>query len=514
MMIKTLLKSLGFGTQPLLLVSLLVLGACSNTSGGGGSALLGSNGGTGSAVITITGPSQTASGALQVDGGGISGTFLVNVIDANGNPVSGDQVTIAPTAAGKPAGTIDSPPTQANTGGGTTDIKGDLQFAYEAPAVTKSTQVTLTASATVFGAPVTATYTVTVVPQQVTLTLTGPGGCGGPNSTTTCVASTGTLTSGFLATLTALSPVSDTSQPVPDNFVSIVPSNPPGGTINAPASQPDTGGNNTNANGQVSFAYQAPNTGSTAVTTTLTGSATLSSGQTVTGTLNVVIEPDVFQFTAPAAFTSIQVGSANAKPLAFEWTTAQAAGAQGVSGNVLLTAIGASGFSSSTAQFIVNGTAQSTVTVPTNANNNGNFAVPVSITDSTGESVTITAQDTSNNTRQATLSLQFIATPTAVSLSAQPLAVQKSPSNGRFSTLTFTVLNQANQPQAGVNVTFTLVTPAGTDANERVFPSGGTTNSQGVATSQYEAGLTAGTATVQACVTGTSLCDERTITVQ
>lgn len=319
-------------------------------------------------------------------------------------------------------------------------------------------------------------------------------------------AAPGQETTGYLARLTT----SDGTA-IEQQFVAITAVE--GGSIAAPPNQPATNGANTDAFGRVRFSFTPPEDITEATTVNIRGTATDDNNLEIEDTLQVTVRPDVFQFTAPNPNTPIQVGSANAEPVSFQWTRDSQTGGGGVSGEIRLTI-------DNNARIVVNDDPQNArqqVTIQTSATSGGNFRVPVSIFNNTSGFSTLTARDNAATTRTATVNVQFVdqagTSDRTRNLTAAPLVVEPAPSTSRFSQLEFEVLNDAFEPVTGIDVTFELLVRAGGGNNERVFPGGGTTDAQGRASAQYEAGVTEGTATVRACVRDTSNCDSRDITV-
>lgn len=319
-------------------------------------------------------------------------------------------------------------------------------------------------------------------------------------------AAPGQTTIGYLASLTTADGTA-----VENQFIAILPVE--GGQIAAPPDQPATNGANTDAFGRVRFSFTPPDDVTEATTINIRATATDDNNLEVEDTLRVTVRPDVFQFTAPNPNTPVQVGSANAEPISFQWVRDAEAGGGGVSGEVRLSI-------NNNARIVVNDdpqNAQQQVTIQTSATSGGNFRVPVSIFSNTSGFATLTARDNAATTRTATVNVQFVdqagTSEGTRNLTAAPLIVEPAPSSSRFSQLEFEVLNDAFDPVTGIDVTFELLIPAGGGNNERVFPGGGTTDAQGRASAQYEAGVVEGTATVRACVRNTSNCDTRDITI-
>jgi hypothetical protein len=129
-------------------------------------------------------------------------------------------------------------------------------------------------------------------------------------------------------------------------------------------------------------------------------------------------------------------------------------------------------------------------------------------------STTIEAVDATNSTRKTAVSLQFTDQPTAGFLDVSPQTVQPLPANsGTRSQLKFTVFGSSGQGMAGQTVIFSFKANAGGDF-EQLRPTTANTNSTGVATAEYRAGTGEGTAEIQACVQGTSICDSQPVFVK
>lgn len=306
--------------------------------------------------------------------------------------------------------------------------------------------------------------------------------------------------------------------PVSDLFISLTSSK---GTIDAPPDRPATEGANSDLNGQLAFVLHAPADLLQGTTITITAKAKdlnvtkedadgLAQPTEVTATYLVGVQPDTFQFLQPAFGASAKTGSLNAIPLKFQWTHAVGDAAQGVTGNISLSLTG-------TGYFVVQGVtlpSGQAVTVHTNPAAGGNFGLQVSVANDKSGAVTVTAVDTAAAGRTAQVSMQFVEEPGSILLNTDVLSVQAAPSASRFAALTATAYNKQNLPMSGASVTFSLTKTSSANVNERVAPAVGTTSTDGTVTSSYEAGPSAGTAIVKACITGTSLCDSRDITVE
>lgn len=477
----------------------LCLAACTGGEDSGGGPLLdeGNLGGN-SGLLAVEGPDGAPSGALTVEAGSRTEGFVASLRSASGRALDGVFVSLradrGSIVARRPGG-------GTSLGGAATDAGGEVAFAFLAPeTVSDVTEVLIRASARIPNSTPTtsddaveeAEYMVVVVPAlPLELTLTGPADV-----------APGVENAGFVATLRR-----EDGSELPDACVTLTASS---GTI-APAAQTCDDGRNgylTDDLGRVAFRLRPPANAAADSTITITAEAA-QNGQTARRTLSVTVRPDTFQFTAPAPNAAILVGAANAEPVQLQWTRAPSVpgGGSGVAGSVTL--------STTRGFFVVNGAAQpagQTVTVATDAGAAGGLADDVRIASTTGGSATLTAASAAAG-RSATTTVRFVDTAGEINLDAQPLIVQCSPNSNRFSTLTVTVLNGAGAPAAGVPVEFALLAGAG-GANERLFPTRQTTDAQGVASSRYEAGTAAGTARVQAVVTGGGQSNIREIQVQ
>lgn len=136
------------------------------------------------------------------------------------------------------------------------------------------------------------TPTTPTTPAASQLTLTGPGMV--PSGSLEVEA--GSLTTGFIASLRTTA-----GQPIAGRFISLRPER---GFVNAPPTRANSGGGNTDANGQLSFAYQAPDDITRRTVIPVVASTTLTTGGTAieqTYELAVIpAPPPVITLTCPA----------------------------------------------------------------------------------------------------------------------------------------------------------------------------------------------------------------------
>jgi hypothetical protein len=484
--------------RPLILsmamASSLLIAACGG--GDGGDALLDPDnpGGSAATSLEVLGPNQADSGTVKVEAGTITDGFVVTVLNNAGNPVEGAFVAIEADQ-----GIINAPPSEANSGGDTSDSDGEVRFAYQAPDdIVTDTAIKITATVTDAdsGDELTETYTLTVTAASPPVVkITGPS-----------AVAPGVSNSGFKVAVTQAS-----GAQVSDGCVTLSASS---GTLSptptTTCSATGLAGYELSSTGTLSFSYTPPANVATDTSATLTASTNVAS-QDGSGSLTVTVAADTFQFTDPDAGAAIVVGSSNREALHFQWTrdADTPGGAAGVAGTVTLTADAPAllALGSDTS-----GT--SSVTVSTKSSTDGDFAQSVYVFSNSAGTVTITAHDDTTD-RDASLPLQFVDTPSEVNLDADPLVIESSPSSARFSDLEVTVLNQVGEPIEGVEVEFLLVTPVSTSDGEQIFPSVQVTDDEGKAYSRFEAGTAQGTATVQAKIQDSSVrSNTRTLTVE
>ena len=434
--------------------------------------------------LSIIGPA--ASGALKVPAGTTRTGFIAEVTPGEScQPREGHTVSFQTNL-----GEINAPPDDFASFSGTTDRFGEVEFSYTAPdTVSASTRVMIRAEASVSRQTDTATYALSVEPPTLSFT--------GPND-----AAPGRVRTGFQLQLTRSDGIALQGEKI--SVTSSVQ-----GTISDTNPNPSAERFVTDAFGRINFSFKPPVSITTETVATLTATVT---GTPLTRSFDLTIKPDTFLFTAPDAGTPIPVGVNNRQPLNFSWRTATSDGGAPVQGTLKLTT------DSPTALFVVNDDPQNPVdSVVVNTNSSGTFAFPVAIYSNSSEFVTITARDQAATQRQTTLTVQFVdqpgTTPGHVNLVVDPLQVETSTTTQNKATIEFTVLNEAFEPIAGQDVSFTLVQSASGDNLERIFPGGGTTDGQGQARSEYFSGRSAGTARIRACVVSVGRCQERDVEV-
>ena len=473
-------------------------------------------------TVSVQGP-ENASGVRQSSGSvtAASGELLPDFVATvsrpasgcgSGGRIAGASITVTPTLTAASVRIVDD----------TTLIDGTAAFDYIAPTVTAPTADTLSVVATYNGvASDPATFKLTVAPppdpDTTTVTISGPS-----------TASAGQTQSGYTALVQSVA-ADGTKLARPNTALNFTLSD--GGTV-TPSANANGQIGVTDSFGKVTFTV-APKSSTTAnqnITITAAADTTTDStlktscaltGSVCSGTFKVTVQPDVFKFTAPVYGASGTVGEPNAVPLAMQWTTT---GGAGVPGCVNLAAT-FSGSGTSTYLLEINGDpVPASQTRQVQLGSDGTFQVPVKVLSDRSGFVQVTAAEnrscgsgTTSGTLTATTGVQFvdeICTTTSdgrncVDLQA-PLRTLASPDasgNQRSVALTFTVLNSAYSPVDGAQVLFSISSPAANgDPNERVFPGGGTTNANGVASSSYyvpNLTLASGQSvpvTVQACV--------------
>jgi hypothetical protein len=494
-------------------------------------------------VVSLQGPENSAgvrqtSGSVTAASGALLPDFIATVTRpasgcGTGGTVSGASIVVTPTLTAASARIVDS----------TTLIDGTAAFDYIAPTVTTATADVLSVVATYNGvASDAATFKLTVAPppnpNTTTVTITGPS-----------TASASQTQSGYTALVQSIA-ADGTKLARPNTAINFTLSD--GGTVTPSANSSGQIGV-TDSFGNVTFTITPKSSTTSNQNITITAAAdtttdtTLKTSCTLTGsvcssTFKVTVQPDVFKFTAPIYGASGTVGEPNAVPLSFSWTTT---GGAGVPGCVNLSASFA-GSGTSTYLLEINGDpVPAAQTRQVQLGSDGTLQVPVKVLSDRSGFVQVTAAEnrtcgsgTTSGTLTATTGVQFvdeICTTTTdgrncVDLEA-PLRTLASPDasgNQRTVALTFTVLNSAYSPVDGAQVLFSIVTPAASsDPNERVFPGGGTTNANGVASSAYYVPtltLASGASvpvTVQACVrknatstdTASQVCSSREIDI-
>lgn len=459
-------------------------------------------------VVTVSGPKgakgvRVPSGSLSVESGELASDFVVFVKGsgsgcAAGRALSGATLAVTPKLTAASTRLVQE----------TTALDGSGSFDYVAPTVTVATKDELSVVATYAGVesdPV--VYALTVAPppapDATAVTISGPSS-----------ASPGQAQTGYTALVQTVG--ADGARVAVQN-AKVAVSLSDGGTVTQIANASGLRGV-TDAFGKVAFSI-TPKSSSTASSsivvtakvdttnnTALTSSCALTASR-CSGTFDVFVQPDSFSFTSPVFGASGTVGEANAVPLTFAWTTAGDTGASaGVAGCVNLSAAFTGSGTSSYLLRINGDNVPPSQTRMVKLNASGAFQVPVAVLSDRSGFVQVTATEnrgcvstsppTVSGSLTASTGVQFIDVicettsdgRNCVDLTA-PLRVLSSPDAGgnqRKVDLTFSVLNSAYAPVDGAQVLFSIVTPAKAgDPNERVFPGGGTTNSSGIATSQY-----------------------------
>ncbi|WP_353251528.1 hypothetical protein [Salinisphaera sp. PC39] len=310
---------------------------------------------------------------------------------------------------------------------------------------------------------------------SATLVLDGPSGIA-PGST-----------ANFTATLLD---EDDLPPPAPGVFIDVQPT---AGQI-----VPE-GGGNTDGDGVLNFSYIAPG-GNFNGTITITATVT-QDDQTITDTIPVTVQSNVFRFTAPLENANVRVGENT--EVRFQWTV----GGQGVTIDdelpystekakpIQLEVTGGGGGGKLSA----NGSAPTAVV--SIATNDGSFAGTVELTsDTMGGEATLTA---SANGQTATLPILFVGEPQSVEVSVSETSV---PARG-FTLITANVRDEAGNDLTGIPLEFGISRCAGGGISpcgdgEEVLPVDRTTNADGKATSSYFASSDKGSAQVSATVSG------------
>lgn len=454
--------------------------------------------------VRVQGPVDTASGnrvpsgALEVDAGELAAGFRVTVSSRDGcdgtvRPLRGAELEIATTLTNAVIRQTDAE----------TLLDGTAEFDYLAPAeVTARTRDTITVQAFNAAGGGEAEYSLFVLPGPpdpfARIQVRGP----------TSVPA-GSTQSGYTATV---------EQVQIDNDGTEVVSALPGVKVDLTSSDNGSFDVQTNSEGlrgvtddfgTVDFSFQPAASGNNAQTITLTAEVATADdaeaqalcqqpGADCSDTIDIQVQADTFQFTAPDFGASGLVGVNNAVPLELDWRDGTGAGVTGCV-DLSTTFDGAAGTSFG---LIINDDPVTASQTRRARLTNGQFEQPHAVYSDRSGFVTVTAVDnrdcegTPDGQLEASNGVQFqdeVCTTTSdgrncVDLQA-PLRVLTSPDESgqqREATLTFEVRNNAFQPIDGAQVTFEIVTRANPgDPNERVFPGGGTTNANGVATSRY-----------------------------
>jgi hypothetical protein len=451
--------------------------------------------------VSVQGPddgsgTRPSSGSLVVASGELAPDFVVSVAKSqNGcgtsGPIKGATITVTPKLTDASIRIVE----------GTTLLDGTASFDYIAPTVTTRTadQVSVVANYNGVNSDP-AVYSLFVDPPppepDTTVTITGPSS-----------ASAGQEQTGYSISVQSAS----TAKVAQENVKVLVTLSDSGTVTFEPNSQGLRGV--TDAFGKVAFSITPKSTTASNTTVTVTvkldttnkpdlATSCAQTGSTCTATFDVLVQPDIFKFTAPVFGSAGTVGELNAVPLAFLWTTASGTG---VPGCVNLSAA-FQGSGTSPYLLKINGdNVPAAQTRVVQLASDGTFQVPVAVLSDRSGFVQVTANEnrkcvtsttTTSGPLTATTGVQFIDEVcettsdgrNCVDLTA-PLRVLTSPDdsgNQRTAALTLSVLNSAYSPVDGAQVLFTIIDPAATnDPNERVFPGGGTTNANGIASSLY-----------------------------
>lgn len=495
------------------------------------------NKGTGSLVSV--GDGGEPSGTITLSPGQI-GSFVVRALDGLGNVVPGTVVSLSSTPTGVGRILIPSSPGASSA---TTGASGSIAADYYAPnTITTEQTVTVTAQATIDGRAVSSTYAILLTPPPPkpapVLTLSGPAS-----------ASPGQEQTGFLARLVRIDGTA-----VEGARLSFNGSNGTVTLYESGVARPGVSSLPTDSTGTVALSF----TPSSAITTDTTAvvSATVASGQTLSSECsgnpdavcsanrNVTVQQDSFEFTAPAFGSNVLVGSENAQALAFAWQTA---GGTPVAECVDLTASFRGAGDAAYGLVIGTDPTPQTQVRRVQLTASGGFALPIKVYSDRSGFLEVAARenrgcaDTASGPLSASAGVQFVDEVCGTSADgrncvdlAAPIRALTSPDASgaqRTAALTLDVRNNAYQPIDGAQVTFAVTSPASCPGalNERVFPGGGTTNANGVASSQYfvpnfNPQLANGTTCqveVQGCVRGQSgsdpnavFCSTRTIILQ
>ncbi|WP_348672954.1 hypothetical protein [uncultured Abyssibacter sp.] len=455
-------------------------------------------------TVRVQGPvnpstgNRVASGSLEVAAGELASEFLVTVTSSGGcggtsQPVRGAVVDVETSLTNSVIRQTEQE----------TLLDGTAVFDYLAPSqVSARTADVLTVFGSTGGGTTEREYTLFVLPgppdPYARLTVRGP----------TSVPA-GTTQSGYIATAEQVqedAAGNETVTALPDVKINLSSSD--SGTFTVQTNNDGLRGV-TDEFGIVRFGFRPAASGNAAQTVDLTAAIATSDDAEAqalcegtdadcTDTIEVQVQADTFTFTAPDFGDSALVGANNAVNLAIDWRDGTGAGVTGCV-DLSTTFNGASGTSFG---LIINNDPVTATQTRRARVVNGAFERPHALYSDRSGFVTVIAEDNrdceSSPTPQleATTGVQFqdeICTTTSdgrncVDLQA-PLRVLTSPDdagNQRTATLTFEVRNNAFQPVDGAQVTFEIITAASAgDPNERVFPGGGTTNANGVATSRY-----------------------------
>ncbi|MES2886039.1 MAG: hypothetical protein V4709_14630 [Pseudomonadota bacterium] len=450
--------------------------------------------GTGS--LSIVGANGEPSGTIALSASEI-GSLRVIARDGQNALKPGVTVSFTTTPAG--VGRLSIPGAEGSSTA-TTGAEGDVTADFIAPNTVSAAQaVTVTASATIDERAITSTgYVVQLTPPEPAaapvLTLTGP-----------VEATPGAERTGYIATLARVDGTA--VQGATLNFAAAT------GTIavfEGGVRRPGLTSLKTDAAGRVAFSFTPSADAAADSTVVLNATVAEDQGQisadcesnadaVCAASRNVTIQSDDFQFTGPAFGTSVTVGNPNAEPLAFRWQTAAGAG---VPECIDLAATFRGAGNAQFGLIVGDDPTPQTQIRRVQLNASGNLANSIRVYSDRSGFLEITAREnrgcaaTASGALTASTGVQFvdeICTTSAdgrncVDLAA-PLRVFASPDASgaqRSASLTLDVRNAAYQPVDGAQVTFTILSPANAgDPNERVFPGGGTTDANGLASSRY-----------------------------
>lgn len=281
----------------------------------------------------------------------------------------------------------------------------------------------------------------------------------------------------------------------------------------------------TNGRGELLFSYTPSKAiaEDTPVVLTVTSEYADADGVMIARTITLNVRADVFRFSAPDFGTSAALGVDNAEPLHFQWANAEEAGGAFVAGCLKLTLDA----SKDKAYLFTDNdpnTRKQSFQLSTSSGD-GDFTRPVSVYSESADPVEITATDCSIASHTAKVSIEFVDEPCTavgcVNLSTASGTVAQSPDTNmtqRRVLLTSTVFNADNEPAEGVKLSFKILTAVGSGPSyrEKVSPPGGTTNSEGVASTEYFVPDNTGTAKIQACAaraSGDPVCETVNILV-
>lgn len=444
----------------------------------------------------VTG-NRVASGSLELEPGDLASDFLVT-IDALDN-CEGQRQVLNGVAYELTAAPVVGAFRQTDT---TTGIDGTALFDYVAPATRAArTTVTLTASASNSAGEGFANYTLDILPDPpepfLRVTLDGPSSV-----------PAGSSQDGYVVNVEQVQLDNDGNETVTaaaDRRITLTSSDD--GTFDVTAT--NNGLNQTDDFGQLLFAFAPAASGTAAQTVQVTATvattgdaeaATLCSASNAdcSDVIDVQVQADTFEFTAPSFGSSGQVGSNNAVPLSINWRDGSG---NGVTGCVNLTTT-FSGSGNADFGLVINDDTVNTSQQRTNVSViNGQFERSHALFSDRSGFVEVIAVDnrdcapspTSSLTASTGVQFNDVVCDTTdaqdcVDLQA-PIRVLSSPDesgNQRTADLTIEVRNDAFEPIDGARITFEITAPASAgDPNERVFPGGGTTNANGIANSTY-----------------------------